>query len=195
MHLSRNLMKGLLLIAFVITVGCPVALAQANAFSQAGISFEVPETWEIMPSERYAPMKESLNRQLSPYNRHAEFFTMILAPNQEAAFLVSKINCANSLTIKDIRTERERVYEDAIKYGDVETINDISEFSVAGHPALLEDVTRKAQGRGVTVKVLIDRTIVEISFVVPNRTLFSKYRLEFDKVLETLSIAFIGKDI
>jgi len=188
-------MKGLLLVAFVITVGCPVALAQANAFSQAGISFEVPETWKIMPAERYEPMKESLNRQLSPYNRHAEFFTMILAPNEEAAFLVSKVNCDNSLTIGDLRKERERVYSDAMKYGDLEAINDISEFSVAGYPALLEDVTRRAQGRGVTVKVLIDRTIVEISFVVPDRTLFSKYRLEFDKVLETLSIAFIGKNI
>lgn len=190
-------MKNLLSALIVITIiaGCGAAQGKTNEFSEAGFSFEIPEGWKVMPSDRYEAIKENVNRELNTYGRHAEFLTMILSPDEKAAFSVSKVNCRNSVTIGDIRKEREEVYETAMRYGDVETINEITEFSVAGYPALLEDVTRSAQGRGCTVKVLVERTIVEISFMAPNERQFSKHKPDFDKALQTLRIAFAGKSV
>lgn len=190
-------MKNLLSVLIVITIiaGCGMASAKTNEFSQAGFSFEIPEGWKVMPSGRYEAIKENVNRELNTYGRHAGFLTMILSPDEKVAFSVSKVSCKDSITIGDIHKEREEAYETAMRYGDVETINEITEFSVAGYPALLEDVTRRAQGRGCTVKVLVERTIVEISFMAPNELQFSKYKPGFDKALRTLHIAFAGKEV
>jgi hypothetical protein len=65
----------------------------------------------------------------------------------------------------------------------------VKEDKIAGWPAVAEDVERSNGGRGRTYKMIMGKTIVEISFVVSSAQNFTKYEPAMDRVLATLAVA------
>jgi hypothetical protein len=162
---------------------------QSVRFEKWGISFDYPKAWKEYGADRAAMMKEALAAQLKPFAIEIKEFGMIVAPNEALALLITKSTRSNPFKVSEIVAERNQVYQDAKKAGDVTRINYVKEDKIAGWPAVAEDVERSNGGRGRTYKMIMGKTIVEISFVVSSAQNFTKYEPAMDRVLATLAVA------
>jgi len=172
--------------------GKPVDTTYAH-FSKWSLSFDYPKEWQEHPAERVAMMKDYLAKELRPYGRELQEFTMIVGPNNEIALLVTKYTTPTPMKPSEFVVERNQVYNDAMKAGDVTKVNHVKEATLGNLPAVDEDVERSNGGRGRSFK-LIDGTIVfEISFVVNNAKRFSEYYSVLDHFVSTVRVTGKGK--
>ena len=145
------------------------------SFSKWGLSFEYPAKWREHPAARVAAMKNYLAQELRPYGRTLSHFTMLVGPNDEPALLVSKYTMPKAMKPSEFIAERNKVYEDAKRAGDVTRVNIVRETTISKLPSVEEDVERSNGARGRTHKVINGLTVFEISFIVNNKQNFSKY--------------------
>lgn len=160
-------------------------------FSKWGLSFDYPKVWQEHPPDRVAMMKEYLERELRPYGRDLQEFAMIVGPNDETALLVSKYSTPKAMKPSEFVEERKQVYGDAMRAGDVTSVNHVKETTIGNLPAVEEDVERSNGGRGRTFKIIDGTTVFEISFVAQKASLFSEYSAVLDHLVS--SIMVVGK--
>lgn len=182
-----------LLILPIICFGCgnqeeSTSSSKHTQFTRWGISFEYPRNWKEHPADRVALMKNYIAAELKPYDRDLIEFTMITGDNDDIALLVSKYNTSKELQPSELVAERNKVYKDAMNAGDVTKINHVKETTVANLPAVEEDVERSNGGRGRTYKIILDKTIFELSFVVSQGRKFDTYLDVLAHIISTLSI-------
>ncbi len=157
-------------------------------FNRWGISFEYPRGWKEHSAERVALMKNYMEEELKPYDMNLIEFTMIAGDNDGIVLLISKYVRPEEVQPSELIDERNKVYEDAMNAGDVTKINHIKETIVANLPTVEEDVERSNGGRGRTYKLILSRTIIELSFVAPQGRKFDTYLDAVNHVISTLSI-------
>lgn len=159
------------------------------SFSKWGLSFEYPAEWHEHPTDRVAMMKNYLARELRPYGRVLVHFAMIVGPNDNPALLVSKYTTPKTMKPSEFIVERNQVYEDAKKAGDVTRVNFVRQTSISKLPSVEEDVERSNGGRGRTYKVINGITVFEISFIVTNKQHFSKYSEVLDHLVSSIKVS------
>ena len=133
-------------------------------------------------------MKEAFASQAKPFGLDLKEFAMIVGPNEELAVLITKIVRSKAFEPSEIVAERNQVYEDAKRAGDVTKINFVKITKIAGWPTVEEDVERSNGGRGRTHKMILGKTIFEISFIVSSARNFSKYEPAMGTVLATMTV-------
>jgi len=114
---------------------------------------------------------------------------MIVGPNDEIALLLSKYTTPKAMKPSEFVEERNQVYDDAKRSGDVTKVNHVKEKTIAKLPAVEEDVERSNGGRGRTFKVIDGTTVFEISFIVNKASLFSKYTEVLDRLVSGIKVA------
>lgn len=160
-----------------------------TSFSKWGLSFEYPAEWREYPMDRVAMMKNYLARELRPYGRTLVHFAMIVGPNDDPALIVSEYTTPKPMKPSEFIVERNQVYEDAKKAGDVTTVNFVRETTISKLPSVEEDVERSNGGRGRTYKVINGMTVFEISFIVNNKQYFSKYSKLLAHLVSSLMVS------
>lgn len=161
-------------------------------FSKWGLSFEYPQEWKEYPADRVAMMKDALGSQLRPYGREILSFAMITGSNEEIALVVCQYTTLKEMQPSEFVTERNQVYNDAKRAGDVTKVNYVKETKIGGLPGVEEDVERSNGGRGRTHKIINGKTVFEISFVVNNAAHFAKYSDALDHLVSTVALAGVA---
>lgn len=169
------------------------ALGDLVRFAKWGISFEYPARWSQYPDDRLRLMREHLAAELRPYDREVLEFAMITSPDNEIALLVTKYTTTKPLKPADLIAEREQVYEDAIRSGDVTKVNHLRETTFSNLPVVEEDVERSNGGRGRTYKVISGKVVYELSFVVRNKQCFPQYIADLKRVMSTVEVSAEAK--
>lgn len=157
-------------------------------FDRWAISFQYSGEWKEWPNEKTVAAKASLNDELKPFNIEMLEFTMMLAPNEDAALLISKSKRASPITAEEVLKERESVYKDAQAAGDLSKINRLEKITIDGKPAVIEDVERANDGRAMSIKIISGQVISEVSVVTKLKDDFPIYKPVFDKILQTVKV-------
>lgn len=157
-------------------------------FSKWGLSFEYPSGWQEHPADRVAMMKDYLAKELRPYGRELQEFAMIVGPNQEIALLITKYVTPKSMKPSEFIKERNKVYDEAKRAGDVTKVNHVKEITVSKLPAVEEDVERSNGGRGRTYKVMDGTTVFEVSIVVHSKAQWSKYSTAIENLVSSMTV-------
>jgi hypothetical protein len=162
---------------------------KVRKFTKWELSFEYPNEWKEHPADRVAIMKNYVARELSPYDRELKEFEMIVGPNDETSILVMKYTTPNPLKPSDFIKERNQVYEDSKKAGDVTKVNHVKETTISGLPSVQEDVERSNGGRGRTFKLIDGTRVYEITFIVNDAKKFSEYSSVLDHLVSTIKVS------
>jgi hypothetical protein len=157
-------------------------------FDNWGLSFDYPREWEESPASEVAQMKDYLAGQLSTAGMELLEFAAIVGPNNETTLFISKYQIPTEKTPSEIIQERNAVYAEAMRSGDVTKVNYVRETSVANFPAVDEDVERSNGGRGLTLKIINGKTIFEISFIVNDAAEFPQYSDAFSHLVSTIKL-------
>lgn len=171
------------------TATVPVESASATAhFDLWGLSFDYPAEWVESPASEVTQMKDYLAGELHTIGRDLLEFTIIVGPTNETALMISKYQTPTPMTAVEFIQERNDVYTEAMKTGDVTRVNYIRETTMANLPAVEEDVERSNGGRGLTWKIIDGRTIFEITFIVHDATKFPQYSEALSQILSTIEL-------
>lgn len=157
-------------------------------FAKWGISFEYPTDWSQYPADRVRMMENHLAAELRPYDRELLEFAMISSLDNEIVLLLSKYRTPKTLKPAELVAERQKVYQDAKRAGDVTKINYVKETTLSQLPAVEEDVERSNGARGRTHKVVNGNVIFELSFVVSNKKRFALWSDVLKHVISTLAV-------
>jgi hypothetical protein len=157
-------------------------------FNRWGLSFDYPPEWKDHPADEVAMMKDYLAKELRTGGRELLEFTMIDGPNDETTLLISKYQIPKAMTPSEFIQERNEVYAEAMRSGDVTKVNHVKETIVANLPAVEEDVERSNGGRGLTLKIINGITVFEISFIVNDAAKFPQYSDALSHLVSTVKL-------
>jgi len=188
------------IMCFVLLSGCGNGAQQRAAskgdsqqqyaqFAKWGLSFDYPKEWREHPADRVGAMKDYMARELDQYGRHLQELAILVGPNDEVALIVSKYTTPVPMTPSEFIEERNRVYADAQRAGDVTKVNLVKEETLAKLPAIEEDVERSNGGRGRTYKLIDGVVVFEISFIVNDASQFPKYSDMLDHLVSNMTVA------
>ena len=184
-------LAGIVLGFALLGAGCGKDEAASKAtttYQRAGISFQYPSNWQSFPSEAVNGMKTTIADELRKFNRTLVSIDMYISDDKEVAFIVSRVQANTPLAASDVLSERQNVYNDATRAGDVTKVNRLESTIVNNLPAVIEDVERSNGGRGRTIKLLKERLIVELSLIVNRKGEYDKHVHEYEQILATLKI-------
>ena len=164
------------------------ATAAYTHFDRWGLSFDYPREWEESPASEEAQMKSAVAAQLGTSGLDLLQLAGITGPNNEATILIMQYQTPTAMTQAEFIEQRNQVYAEAMQSGDVTKVNYVKGATVAGLPAVEEDVERSNGGRGLTCKIIDGRTVFEISFIVNDAAKFPQYSDAFSHILSTANL-------
>ena len=157
-------------------------------FSKWGLSFDYPNEWREYPAGQVAAMKDSAGTELRSYDRSLKGLAVFTDPKDEALLLVMNYSTPKAMSSSEMVLERNKVYEDGKRAGDVTKVNVVKETTIGGRPAVEEDVERSNGGRGQTHKIIDGTEIFEISFIAKSMSQFSLYSGVIDHLVSTVTL-------
>jgi hypothetical protein len=157
-------------------------------FANWGLSFDYPREWEESSANDLAQIKDYLAEQFRTEGMELLELALFWGPNTEIVLSISKYQIPTEKTPSEIIQERNDVYTEAMRAGDVTKVNYVRETIVANLPAVEEDVERSNGGRGLTLKIINGITIFEISFIVTDAANFPQYSDSFSHLVSTINL-------
>ncbi len=163
-------------------------------FSQWGLTFEYPQDWKESRSDQVTATKENLAQSLTAFGRRLDGYSLILSSTGEAGLIVTKIITPTPMTPTAVVAERRQFYADAANAGEVAHVKAIKDTLINGWPAVLEDVEKSNGGRCRSYKILSGTSIYEVSCIVMDAALWSKYSETMDQIISRLTFDDRGAD-
>jgi hypothetical protein len=199
--LTRSVMNRKMLIFILVCVvamifqGCFAATSAIGEstpvyahFANWGLSFDYPREWEEASANELVQLKDYLATQIRTEGMELIELACFWGPNTEILLTISKYQIPTKKTPSEIIQERNDVYADAMRAGDVTKVNYVRETIAADFPAVEEDVERSNGGRGLTLKIINGITIFEISFIVTDAAKFPQYSDSFSHLVSTINL-------
>jgi WD40 repeat protein len=162
--------------------------AKYTQFNRWGLSCDYPSDWVEYSADEVADVKSYLAEQLHTAGMELLELASIVGTNDETTLFISKYQIPSEKTPSEFIQERNDVYAEAMRSGDVTKVNYVKETIVANLPAVEEDVERSNGGRGVTLKIIHGITIFEISFIVNDAAKFQQYSDAINHIVSTINL-------
>jgi len=154
-----------------------------TTFSKWGLTFDHPNEW----TECNSPMHvELLVGELLPRGVvHKKWFVLVNQYSETEAYLVIlKYNAKRPISPSGFIENQEQLHDDSdyeVKL--VPKVNQINKATIAHLPAIQEDIERKKGGKGRTFKIMDGQIVFQISLMVDDASLFSKYAEVLQQIL------------